>query len=54
MPCRTCPQHLALRSIKVGVMWVALWGCTKRKIRFGNDADFKSGKNFPKTCKEKI
>lgn len=43
--CHTC-IHRALRSIGN----FALWGCLKRKIKFGNDADWYAGKSQPKTC----
>lgn len=45
--CHTC-IHRALRSIGN----FALWGCLKRKIRFGNDTDWYAGKNQPKSCAE--
>lgn len=45
--CHVC-THRALRSIGN----FALWGCLKRKIKFGNDTDWYAGKNQPKSCAE--
>ena len=43
--CHTCDNR-ALRQIG----GFAIWGCLKRKIRFGDDTDWKAGKNQPKSC----
>lgn len=45
--CHTC-IHRALRSVGN----FALWGCLKRKIRFGNDTDWYAGKNQPIKCED--
>lgn len=44
--CDAC-AHLALRSVDVGGMWVALWGCLELKKRFGQKLE-----NLPENCKK--
>lgn len=44
-PCHTCDHH-ALRPDR----GFAIWQCLKRKIVFGNDKDWKAGKNQPEKC----
>ena len=45
--CHDC-IHRALRQIGN----FAIWGCPKRKIRFGNETDWRRGVNQPDRCKE--
>jgi len=49
MTCHTCKNWICETVRVFGGTW-AVWKCPKRRIEFGVERDWMSGKNQPKSC----